>query len=112
MGQPKHAERYCGSLAPSITCLTEETSAPYYAYGLARGGLKEFTSLNTAKTAFKLAQQGIRGGQVIGDPLMMPGNFIVDQQGIVRYAFYASEPSEHPQMADILGAARLLRSHS
>jgi hypothetical protein len=37
MGPPKHVELYCGKLAPSMTCLTDETTLPYQTYGLQQG---------------------------------------------------------------------------
>ncbi len=106
MGEPKHAQRYCGRFAPHIDCLVDNSTRAYDAYGLSRGGTKEFLTLNNALRFSELAAQGIFIGETIGDPLMMPGFFIVDQNGVVRYTYYAKEASDHPEMADVIRAAQ------
>jgi peroxiredoxin len=106
MGEPKHATRYCGKFAPNIDCLVDETTTPYDIYGLSQGGAKEFLTLNNATRFIELAAKGIRNGKVVGDWLMMRGFFIVDQQGVVRYAYYAKEASDHPQIAEVIRTAR------
>jgi peroxiredoxin len=108
MGEPKHAVRYCGKFAPHIDCLVDETTKHYDAYGLLQGGVKEFITLNNAKRLVELASEGIYNGKVIGDWLMMPGFFIIDQQGITRYTYYAKEVSDHPQMDDVIKVAQTL----
>jgi hypothetical protein len=110
MGEPKHAERYCGKFAPSVDCVVDKTTKPYQAYGLSRGGVTAFFSSKVAQTARDLREEGIVGGQIIGDPLMLPGFFIVEQGGTVRYAYYAKDASDHPDMAHVIHAAQAMRA--
>jgi peroxiredoxin len=105
MGEPKHAARYCGELAPSLSCLVNETSAPYNAYGLQQAGLGEFFNANVAKNGQKALQNGATVGQIIGDPRMMPGNFLIDQRGVVQWAHYSKDVSDHPTISEIIAAA-------
>lgn len=110
MGEPKHAKRYCGKFAPHIDCLVDETTKPYDAYGLTRGRSKEFMTLNNAKRFIELAAQGIQAGSVVGDWMMMPGFFIVDQNGIVRYTYYAREAADHPDMSAVIEVAHTMNA--
>jgi peroxiredoxin len=110
MGEPKHAARYCGELAPSMSCLVNETSAPYSAYGLQQAGLGEFFNANVAKNGQKAMQSGATVGQIIGDPRMMPGNFLIDQRGIVRWAYYSKDVSDHPAISEIIAAATIAKA--
>jgi hypothetical protein len=81
MGEPKHAERYCGILAPSITCLTNETTMPYETYGLQQGKLGELLSPAVVVASVRALARGSSQGEAIGDVKMLPGTFIVDKMG-------------------------------
>jgi hypothetical protein len=109
MGQPKHAERYCGNLAPSMTCLTDETTLPYQAYGLQQGKLTELISPSVVAASVRALARGSSHGKTIGDAKMLPGTFIVDQQGIIRYTYYSKHAGDHPDIADLITAANTLR---
>lgn len=109
MGMPKHAERYCGNLAPSMTCLTDETTLPYQTYGLQQGKLNELISPSVVVASIRALARGSSQGKTIGDAKMLPGTFIVDQQGIIRYTYYSKHAGDHPDMAALIAAANTLR---
>ncbi len=109
MGMPKHAQRYCGKLAPSMTCLTDETTLPYQAYGLQQGNLAELISASVVVASVRALARGTMQGETIGDAKMLPGTFIVDQLGIIQYVYYSKHPGDHPKIDDLISAARALR---
>jgi peroxiredoxin len=109
MGQPKHAERYCGNLAPSMTCLTDETTLPYQTYGLQQGKLTELISPSVAAASVRALARGSSQGKTIGDAKMLPGTFVVDQQGIIQYTYYSQHAGDHPGIADLIAAANALK---
>ena len=109
MGQPKHAERYCGKLAPGITCLSDETTAAYETYGLQQGKLNELISPAVIAASVRALTRGSSQGKTIGDAKMLPGTFIVDQQGIIRYTYYSKHAGDHPDIAALIAAAQTLR---
>lgn len=109
MGQPKHAERYCGKLAPSITCLTDETTRPYETYGLQQGKLTELISPAVVAASVRALSRGSSQGETIGDAKMLPGTFIIDRQGVVQYTYYSKHAGDHPRMEDLIAAANKLR---
>jgi hypothetical protein len=102
MGEPKHITRYCGKIAPNITCMVWEDNTPYLAYGLQQGRSKEMMSWNVAKAAVKAVRQGHVGGQPIGDVRMMPGSFLVDTQGILRAVHYNDDIADHADLQAML----------
>jgi len=104
MGQPKHAERYCGKLAPSMTCLTDETTLPYQTYGLQQGKLSELMSPSVMVASVRAMARGSSQGKPIGDAKMLPGTFIVDQQGIIRYTYYSKHAGDHPAIETLIVA--------
>lgn len=40
----------------------------------------------------------------MGDVFQMPGTFIIDSEGIVRYARYSRHVADHPPTADLITA--------
>ncbi len=108
MGETKHAERYCGELAPDVTCVLQEDADPYKAYGLTQGGVKELMSFDVLKAGIRSYAKGHRQGQVMGDTRMLPGAFIVDTHGKIRYAYYGKHAGDHPPMHELLEVGKSL----
>jgi len=101
LGEPKHAERYCGKLAPSIDCYCNQEADVYEAYGLQRAGLTSLLNPGLAKATMRAASRGHAQGKATGDVKMLPGTFIVDTEGIIRYAYYSSHAGDHPDLVDL-----------
>jgi hypothetical protein len=104
IGRPAHAARYC----KSITCLADAACDAYQTYGLRQGGLKELSSLDVMAAGMRAAMNGHLPGMGTGNTLMMPGTFVIDQSGIVRYAYYSKHAGDHPPMPDLMSAAQTL----
>lgn len=108
MGQPKHNQQFCGRLAPSLTCLTHETTEPYAAYGLSQAKFGQLASLKVAANGARAAMQGHQGSIVYGDVKMMPGTFLVDAHGMIAWTYYSRDVSDHPSNETIIEAAKAL----
>lgn len=108
MGEPKHIQRYCPKLAPSLTCLADEQPGEqaYRTYGLSEGGMKEFVSLDVLKAGMRAFSKGNMGGVPTANPMMMPGTFIVNPNGKLIYTYYSKHAGDHPEIADIVAAVR------
>jgi peroxiredoxin len=111
IGEPKHARRYCGQYGPSVECLANKTKQAYTAYGLRRGGLLELVGPEVILASAQTVARGIVQGDATGDPTMLGGVFIIDRQGVIRYARYDRYAGDHPGFAEILRAARRLPVH-
>jgi len=100
LGEPKHAERFCGKLAPGITCLTDSTNTSHTAYGLTHLGLG--AAVGSVLATARAVAAGHVQGQATGDQTMLPGTFIVDTGGVVRYAYYSKHAGDHPNIEDLI----------
>jgi peroxiredoxin len=109
-GKPAHAARYCGDLAPSTTCLVDEGTNAYNLYGLGRGGMMQLMGPKVFTSGMRAVMNGASVGEVIGDPLMMPGTFIIDRAGTVRYAYYSEHAGDHPHIDTLIRAAQAARA--
>ena len=47
-------------------------------------------------------------GRSTGDIRMIPGTFIIDQKGIIRYAHYNRYAGDDPEISDLISVANLL----
>lgn len=106
MGEPKHIRRYCDKLAPSVLCLVGEDGTPYRAYGLEDASAGSMFSLEVAKGIVRAIGKGHVGGQPVGDVKMMPGSFLVDTEGRVRFAHYNQHIGDHADLNEMLSALR------
>ncbi len=108
-GQPKHAERYGIRLAPSLTSLVRDNTDVYASYGLERANLSQLASLEVLRGGARAFSQGYIGGPIVGDPTMMPGTFIVDGNGVLRFAYYSRNISDHPRIESLIAEAHKLQ---
>lgn len=108
IGEPKHAIRVCGKLAPSVECLTDTTVKSHQTFGIQRGGLGQLVSPQVIAAGVRAAQKGFVPEAATGDQTMMPANFLVDTEGIVRWLYYGKHAGDHPNLDEILGVARSL----
>ncbi len=107
LGEPKHAERYCGKLAPHLTCFADTVNDGYYAWGLRQGTIAEFAAqgFNVLKASAKAMLDGQMQGAATGDAQMLPGTFIIDRDGIVRYAYYSEYAGDDPTIDSLIQQA-------
>ncbi len=108
LGEPKHAERYCGKLAPSIDCYCNQTTEVYEAYGLQQMSVLGMLNPAMYKASLRASSAGHRQGQATGDTRMLPGTFVVDTAGIIQYAYYSAHAGDHPDLKEL--AEKVARS--
>jgi thioredoxin-dependent peroxiredoxin len=102
LGEPKHARQFGGKLAPSVTCVTNETPELYDAYGIARGNVLRLVAPDAIKAGARAASKGFTQGSATGDTLRLGATFIVDTDGLVRYAHYNKHAGDHPDIPALL----------
>jgi hypothetical protein len=112
LGESKHAERYCGKLAPSQTCFAATTNDPYYEWGLYQFTARDMLAngLKLVVATQKARSNGQTQGEATGDIAMSSGTFIVDTAGIVRYTYYGKYAGDDPDIDELLNAARALKA--
>ena len=114
LGEAKHAERYCGKLAPSLTCFAATTNDPYYTWGLHQASAADMRThgFDILKASAKALFNGQIQGAATGDVAMLTGTFIVDQDGIIRYAYYSEYVGDDPAIDVLVKQAETLRKSS
>lgn len=64
--------------------------------------------MDYVKSTAKAILSGHMQGKATGDTQMLPGTFIVDVSGIIRYTHYSQHPGDEPQFADLIKVAHTL----
>ncbi|HOM17421.1 MAG TPA: peroxiredoxin-like family protein [Thermoguttaceae bacterium] len=85
----------------SVLILVDAEQQAYQAYGLGRGGFWQLAGPPVWSTALKAILRG-RVGRPSGDVRQLAGAFLVDRQGVIRYAHRASHSADFPDHEAIL----------
>ena len=82
--------------------LGDPERAGYAAFGLRRGSLLDMLRPSLVVAGIKAAVGGARQSRTEGDPLQMPGTFLIDRGGIVRYAHPGTHAGDIPSTEELL----------
>jgi len=107
LGEPKHAVNFCGKLAPRVTCLVNKTTETHKVYGLKRSGVSTLFDPRLYVNSVRATAAGFTQGKATGNVAMLGGVFVIDQQGLVRYAYINDVAGNYPEITDILKAVKL-----
>lgn len=107
MGTPEQAAEFRAKLKTELTLLADAGREAYRAYGLRRGTWREVIG---PKVWPRLLKAAIRGGagKPVGDVWQMPGAFVIDTRGIIRYAHYPGDQAERPSNDELLAVLESL----
>lgn len=108
IGEPKHARRYGGQLAPRVQCLSTQATAVYDTFGLRKGSLMSVLNPSLLMDGARLGAQGFSQGAPTGDAAMNGGAFIIDSAGVVRYADVDDMANHQLDFPAMLTVARAL----
>ena len=102
LGQPKHARQFGDRLAPSVDCETREEPELHAGYGIGRANMLRLLAPDAIKAGIDAAGRGHTQGQTTGDAQRLPATFIIDADGIVRYAYYGKFAGDNPDLAEVI----------
>jgi peroxiredoxin len=105
LGRPDQAAVFCERRRVPFTCLTSPDGSAHRAYGLRRGTLNQVAGprlwLPWLRNLVTGNPQG-RFGQ--GDVAQLPGTFVVDPSGLIRYAHRGRRSDDTPSNEEVLAA--------
>lgn len=107
-GDPRQAQALCDRFQIPFPCLADGLRAGYRAFGLRRAALPELLAPSVVVRGIEAAAKGHLIERTVGDARQLPGTFIIDAAGIVRWARPARTPADHPSVAEIVSALRSL----
>jgi len=104
MGTAEEADRFRRELEAPCDLLADAQQVAYRAYRLPRGTLWQVAGPAVWGPAVKALFRG-GSGKAVGDIWQMPGAFVVDRQGKIRFAHYPANQADrvsHEAMIETL----------
>jgi peroxiredoxin len=97
LGSPEQASAFCADRGVRFSCVTSPDRSAHRAYGLRRGSFDQVAGprvwLPWVRNQLGEKHQG-RFGQ--GDTAQLPGTFVVDRAGVVRFAHRGTRSNDVP----------------
>lgn len=104
MGNPEQTDAFCESQGVPFTCLSDPEKNSYAAFGLQRGGAREILTPKNLIRGAQTMLKGNAGGRPVGDMRQMPGAFVLDGEGVIRYTHRHREVSDNPPNSELFDA--------
>jgi peroxiredoxin len=111
LGRPDQADWFCAQHELPFTCVVQPDRSAHKAFALRRGNVNQVTGpavwLPWVKNQLTGKRQtALRG---MGDTAQLPGTFVVDTEGVVRYAYRSRRSNDIPPNDDVLAALEEIR---
>jgi peroxiredoxin len=102
LGTPDQAEAFKKQFSLSFPIICDPGKKVYQTYGLRRGSVVRMASPALLLKGLKTLSRGHTPGMPQGDVMQMPGVFLIDTSGNIRYAHYSKDPSDNPSIETLL----------
>lgn len=110
LGTPDEAQIFAKEFDLSFPIVCDPQRRLYRAYGLKKTGLLSLASPSLLIKGIKALGQGRGAGLPTGDIYQLPGVFIIDTAGRIRFGYFSRDPADHPSPADILSAVKKMKN--
>jgi peroxiredoxin len=106
LGRPDQAGWFCAEHELPFACVVQPDRSAHKAFGLRRGTAGQLAGPRNWAPWVKNQLTGKRQTAVAGkgDPAQLPGTFVVDTSGVVRYAYRSKRSSDVPPNRNVLAA--------
>jgi peroxiredoxin len=108
LGIPDRAEAFKKQFSLSFPIICDPEKKLYQTYGLGRGSVARMASPAFLLKGLKTLLQGHTPGIPRDDIMQMPGVFLIDTSGNIRYAHYSKDPSDNPSIETLLALKDIL----
>lgn len=109
-GKPNQAQALCDRFHVPFPCLADPKKDGYQAFDIKRGSAMQVMGPATWASGVRAFRKGHRVEAFGEDVYQLSATFIIDRDGIVRYARYAKHSGDHPKTADLIEALRAMHA--
>jgi peroxiredoxin len=96
LGTPEDAAAFKDRFAIPFPLFVDPDKALFKAFHLKQASATSFLSPGMAVKGMSAMFRGYGIGMPTGDVRQLPGVFIIDAEGVVRYRYLAEGPADHP----------------
>ena len=113
LGRPEQAGAFCRARELPLACLTSPDRSAHLAYGLWRGSANQVAGPALwAPWLRNLVTGNPQGRFGQGDVAQLPGTFVVDTSGVIRFAHRGRRSNDNPSNDEVLAALAALREEA
>ena len=111
LGPHTRAQLFCDERHVPFECLSDPSQDAYRAYGLERGSNRQlFGPQLILRYARALLTRDVEAAKLSGDDYrQMPGVFVIDRSGVIRYAHRNKDVADNPPNDDLLEAITAIK---
>lgn len=109
LGTPEQAERFREEFSISFPIICDPQKELYRMFGLKRGSVGNVASPAVLLSGLRALSQGFSPGIPRGDVMQLPGVFLIDTEGNVRYSYFSKNASDHPTVETLLNLKKIFR---
>ena len=107
-GDPKQAQALCDRFQVPFPCLADPKKGGYQAFDIKRGSAMQVMGPATWVSGLRALRKGHRVEAFGEDVYQLSATFIIDRDGIIRYARYARHSGDHPKATELIEALRAM----
>ena len=108
LGTPEQAEQFRTDFSLSFPIICDPDKDLYRLYDLKRGTVASMARASVLLKGMRAMSQGYSPGMPQGDVMQLPGVFLIDTNGDIRYSYFSKDPSDHPEIEDLLELKEML----
>lgn len=109
VGTKEKAEQFKEEFSLSFPIICDPERDLYRQYGLKDGSVLDVASPSVLLKGLRAMSLGYRPGIPRGDVMQLPGVFLIDNQGNIRYSYFSKDASDHPPVEDLLNLRKMFR---
>ena len=102
-----YARKWSLETCAPFRLLLDRERTSYHTYGLERSLMRSW-NLKTVQRYVQLMSKGRKWRGIQGDSAQLGGDFIIDSEGIVRLAYRSHDPTDRPEVEQLLAILRQL----
>ena len=102
LGTPDRAEAFKKQFNISFPIICDPEKKLYQTYDLGRSSVARMASPAFLLKGLKTLSRGHTPGVPRDDIMQLPGVFLIDTSGNIRYAHYSKDPSDNPSVETLL----------
>ncbi len=107
LGKPAEAKLFCAQRSSDLNCLSDPHQLAYSTYGIGRMNLlTNWLHPQTWMGYVRTWRAGFRARLTDTDMLRLSATFVIDTQGVVRFAHYNRFTSDHPDWGQVQTATK------
>jgi len=102
LGSPEATAGFKADFDVPFAMIADANKTLFKAFELKQATSKSLLSMGMVRKGFSAMFKGHGMGIPSGDVRQLPGVFIIDTDGQVRFSHYARDPADHPKAEELL----------